>query len=446
MDSPNIRVILPGQPVAAAPAPEKKKRSTKSTKSYEGSVLLQEGRRFYQCILYVNGRRVQRSSKATTREGALDFLHDWREQLRRGNPAPQDTDKLTIGTVLNGGLLDYETNAFATYADTAIRIRLHLGPFFGVRETKDEAGRSTFSGGQRASTVGNSDVQRYIVSRRGEGAQDSTVNNELSFLRKALRLAEMNHRGFVAPRFKLVKNADRPRTGFVEREAFDRLLTFLPEHVRPLAALTFETGMRKGELVALKWSWVNLDARLITLPADATKNGEQRIIPLGSGPLAVLRRQRATRDEVCPSCEFVFTRPRRNNDPSGTPRLVSIGDFSPAWELGCAAAGLGEVTYREYEDVNGVKQKLRCFTGLLFHDLRRSGVRNLRLSGVDRTVAMRISGHKTESVFRRYNIVSTDDLLDAAAKVDRYLGRTVEAEPPANHGLAVVPRRAAGGR
>jgi hypothetical protein len=82
----------------------------------------------------------------------------------------------------------------------------------------------------------------------------------------------------------------------------------------------------------------------------------------------------------------------------------------------------------------------RKYVGLLFHDLRRTGVRNLRRLGVAESVAMRISGHRTASVFRRYDIIETADLVDAAARLDAKQQKSNAcAENPFGHISGIQP-------
>jgi integrase len=85
-------------------------------------------------------------------------------------------------------------------------------------------------------------------------------------------------------------------------------------------------------------------------------------------------------------CDLVFHRDGR-----------AIGDFRKAWAKACAAAGLA---------------------GALFHDFRRSSVRNLENAGTPRKVAKSITGHITDSVYERYHVVKEEDQRAALARVE----------------------------
>lgn len=85
-----------------------------------------------------------------------------------------------------------------------------------------------------------------------------------------------------------------------------------------------------------------------------------------------------------------------------------VKSFRRSWASACKKAGL-------------IRKSSK-----LFHDLRRSGVRNLIRAGVPEVVAMRISGHKTRAIFDRYNIVNERDLKEAARKLERYISEKEE--------------------
>jgi integrase len=155
----------------------------------------------------------------------------------------------------------------------------------------------------------------------------------------------------------------------------------------------------------------------IRLDPGSTKNDDPRTIPLAGELLELLRIER-TRN---PKSEFVFVRAGER-----------IDSFRKAWNSACVRAGLGVYFCRTCDAplpsdgpcAQCKKTKRRAwprYRGLIFHDLRRTGVRNLVRATVPERVAMAISGHKTRAVFDRYNIVSPRDLKDAARKLETYL-------------------------
>jgi hypothetical protein len=114
----------------------------------------------------------------------------------------------------------------------------------------------------------------------------------------------------------------------------------------------------------------------------------------------------------------------------------SIVDLRKAWARACCMAGVGKMvcpTCRVVVDSkrtcatcsNTWKYEELKYTGRIFHDLRRTSVRNMIRAGVPENVAMTASGHKTHSMLSRYNIVSETDLRMAMRRTQDYLKDTV---------------------
>ena len=200
----------------------------------------------------------------------------------------------------------------------------------------------------------------------------------------------------VVPKIRIVKEPPA-RKGFLELEKFDELLKALPTHLRPLVMFLYWCGVRLGEAMQIEWQQVDLQARLIRLEEGETKNDEPRIVPLPAMLVNLLSTQ-----------------------TSKVGRVFDDTNLRSEWARACAAVGLGTLEKKKSESHNR-RRKFHVwekYSGLIVHDLRRSAVRNLRLAGVPENVSMKISGHKTRSVFDRYNIVSVDDISDAMRRVE----------------------------
>lgn len=184
------------------------------------------------------------------------------------------------------------------------------------------------------------------------------------------------------------------RTGFLEHPDYLKLKAELPEYLRPALTIAYHAGLRHEEVFGLVWKRVNLTEGAIHLDPDDTKNKEPRIVYLTGEFYEVIAEQKVLRFSLYPECPYViFNRGKR------------IKDCGTAWNSACKRAD-----------------------GLLFHDLRRSGCRNLIAAGVDEKAVMLISGHKTSDVFKRYQIVNEANLKEASEKVTMYFRRQTEKD------------------
>ncbi len=270
---------------------------------------------------------------------------------------------------------DYEENGRSSAAHVERRLKLHILPVLGD---------------VRAAQLGTEHLKRYIARRREDKASPATINRELAIIRRAFSLALRSDPPKVlrAPHVPMLAEKNI-RTGFLEHDQYVKLRGELPEPVRPLFVVAYYTGARIGELKNLRWDQVDFQAKRITLHPLTTKNREGRTLPIYGEMREWLSIEKEIRDAKWPACPWVF---RRGGKP--------VRNFRKSWAAACTRAGV---------------------PGLLFHDLRRTAVRNMVRAGIPEKICMAISGHKTRSVFDRYNVVNERDLDLAAERMERHI-------------------------
>ena len=193
---------------------------------------------------------------------------------------------------------------------------------------------------------------------------------------------------------------------FVEHGDFCRLVENLPEHLQPVVEFLYYGGWRKSAARNLEWKEIDLRARMARLKAEDSKNGESWTLPLAGRLWEIVETRLKARRLDCP---YVF-----HDDGQ------KIGDFRKAWQSACVAAGLGKFIEEPKEQDKKERQRKK-YSGLIIRDLRRCAARNLSRAGVSEVVAMKITQHKTASMYRRYRIIDESELRDAQQRMQRHL-------------------------
>jgi integrase len=361
-----------------------------------------------------SGERRRPTIRARTRADAERELRRREGDIAHGRPQFPQAETLTLRELLDLVTADYGNNERKSLAKVVHNVE-RLVAFFGDC---------------RATLITSAVVAQYVGHRKATGVANATINRELAVLRRAFTLAAD---GLISkdhvPRLRLLREA-APRSGFFEQAQFEAVRRHLPAPLRPVVTFAYITGWRiRSEVLTLRWAQVDFAAETIRLDAGTTKNNEPRVFVMTPGLRAMLEEQKALTDALQRETErivpWVFHRAGER-----------IRSFRRVWLKACQAAGV---------------------PGRIPHDFRRTAVRNLERAGVSRSVAMKMVGHKTESIYRRYAIVSEGDLREAAKKLAAieqgpwngdasgshrtHEPETVQNTPSPQHQVAGGPRR-----
>jgi integrase len=240
----------------------------------------------------------------------------------------------------------------------------------------------------RAVDLTMDDLETYKQKQRADGYADATVNRVLEMLRRAYNRAVSAKRFNQAdvPTFEL-HHEDNTREGnFTEQQLAD-VLANLPDYLQDFTLWASQTGQRKGELSQLTFGM--LDGDVLRIPGSICKNKKGRVLPLTEELKKILARRKAARqierDGTVEVCDLIFHKDGQR-----------LGQCQKEWIRAVKAANCPD---------------------RIFHDLRRFAVTNLVNAGIPQSIAMKVSGHKTQSMFARYNIELPEEVREAMEAV-----------------------------
>jgi integrase len=248
-------------------------------------------------------------------------------------------------------------------------------------------------------------IEEYQDHRLKQGMARATINRECAYLRRGYKLLLQAKPRKISelPVIKMLEG-ENIREGFVNVADFEAALPRIKDDdTRDIVQFLYNCAWRSGEAKSLEWDKIDLHDWVIRLARKNSKNKKPRTLVLVGELKDIIVRRLAKR---LPDCKLVFHREGKE-----------IKSFAKAFKGACKRVGV---------------------EGVVPHDMRRSGVRNLRRAGNDEHDCMEISGHKTRAVFDRYDITDEDDQRRSLERQQEYKRQQME------QGRKVVPIRQAG--
>jgi integrase len=318
---------------------------------------------------YYRGKEYRESSESESESQARKLLKKRLGEIGSGKLVGPVEEKVTFEEMTQDLLRDYEVNKRKAVKIIEYPIN-HLRKSFALDKALD---------------ITTDRINAHIARRQQEEAKNATINRELAALKRMFSLAIQAGKLSSKPYVPTLEE-NNARQGFLDHGSFLVIKENLPVHLKDPVTFLYHSAWRVGEMRALEWRDIDLAGRVIRLRPEISKNKDGRLLPIKGELLEIIKRARENRLLSCP---YVF---HENGQP--------IGSFRKAWKTACREAGQGQI---------------------IVHDLRRSAVRNMVRAGIHERVAMSLSGHKTRSVFDRYNIVSEADLAKAAERLQAHL-------------------------
>ena len=328
------------------------------------------GNIFWICYSGPDGRMVWESSRSTRKTDAVNLLTKRRNDVLEGKTA-------------------------------AKRIRTHIFNDLSEKYKHFCSGQKGFQ--QKSSIIfqlenrfGNYPLQafnlllmeQYQAERREKGNSNSTINRHIAtikhMMKKAVDWRMVGRETLYDVRSVQMLPEENEQLRFLSKVEWKRILKNSPTHLRPIIIMAAYTGMRRGEILSLKWSQIDLQHRLIFL--GKTKSGRKKEIPIIDSLVRVL--------SSVPRHIFsdhVFVNPK-----TGKP----FKDIKKSWHT----------TLK--------KAKIENFR---FHDLRHTFASHLRMAGKTLDDIGELLGHGSAAMTSRYAHLDIKYKLDAIKSLEETL-------------------------
>jgi integrase len=369
-----------------------------------GRIFQRKGSAFLWCAYYLRGKEYRQSTEETDPSKAEKFLKRklkevGADQIGAKTFISPQQERITVNQILDELVAEYKQGGRRGIArDVSPEMKSQLNR---LRE---------FFGAMRAMAVHKSHVYAFIETLREEGKKNGTVNRPLQLLGQAYKIAVTSDPPVLSRMLRVPRlEENNVRKGKFTNAEAEQIFAGLPEYMTDVARFAYEIGARRGEILKLKWSY--LDENAISVPATDTKDRKPRSIALTPQLEKIIEVRRAAR---LPGCDLIF---HHNGH--------AIRDYRKCWRTACVLSGQGQFYCRNCRDAEhnftavldakktcptcGRKCKAPKYIGKIFHDFRRTAAHEMWKAGSSVQDCMQVTGHKTEAMFNRYADLFSDE-------------------------------------